>query len=182
MAKTKWNLDLTHSELGFRIKHLMISHVPGSFRNFHAEVETEGDDFSSAEIRLTADISSISTSNEQRDQHLRNSDFFEAEKYPQLVFQSTKIEKESDDTLNLYGDLTMKGVSRPVKLNVDFNGITRDPWGGERAGFSVTGKLNRSDWGIQFNGTLETGGLMLGEEVKLQAEIQVVKQAVAVAA
>jgi polyisoprenoid-binding protein YceI len=182
MTKTKWKLDLTHSELAFRIKHLMISHVPGSFRNFDAEVQTESDDFSAAEIRVTADITSISTSNEQRDQHLRASDFFEAEKYPQLTFQSTRIEKESDDTFYLHGELTMKGVTRLVKLSVEFNGITRDPWGGERAGFSFTGKLNRSDWGIQFNSTLETGGLMLGEEVKVHGEIQLVKQAVAVAA
>ena len=182
MTKTKWKLDLIHSELAFRIKHLMISHVPGSFRNFDVEVQTENDDFSAGEIRATADITSISTSNEQRDQHLRASDFFEAEKYPQLSFQSSRIEKESHDAFDVHGELTMKGITHPVKLNVEFNGITRDPWGGERAGFSFTGKLNRSDWGIQFNSKLETGGLMLGEEVKVHGEIQLVKQAVAVAA
>ena len=182
MAKTKWNADLTHSELGFKIKHLMITNVPGSFKNFQAEVETDKDDFSAAQIRLTADVHSISTSNEPRDQHLRTADFFEADKHPQLIFQSTKIEKQNDDTFQLSGDLTMKGVTRPVRLSVEYNGITRDPWGGERAGFSVTGKLNRSDWGIRFNSALETGGVMLGEEVKIHAEIELVKQAIAVAA
>jgi polyisoprenoid-binding protein YceI len=182
MATTKWVLDPTHSELGFKIKHLMISSVSGSLKNFQAEVETEGEDFSTAQISLTADLASISTNNEQRDAHLRNSDFFEVEKYPELKFTSTKLEKTDSDTFELFGDLTLKGVTRPVKLNVEFNGVTKDPWGGERAGFVVTGKINRSDWGVNFNGVLETGGVVLSEEVRISSEIQLVKQAVSVAA
>jgi polyisoprenoid-binding protein YceI len=182
MTKTKWVLDPAHSELGFKIKHLMISNVSGSFKSFQAEAETEEADFSTAQIKATAEIASIFTNNEQRDAHLRNSDFFEVEKYPELRFQSTKVEKTDSDTFHLYGDLTLKGVTRPVKLNVEFNGVTKDPWGGQRAGFVVTGKIKRSDWGINFNAALETGGVVLGEEVKIISEIQLVKQAVAVAA
>ena len=181
MAKTKWILDHTHSELGFRIKHLMISHVSGSFKNFGAEVVME-EDFSSAQIHLTAEMASIFTNNEQRDTHLRTSDFFEVEKFPELSFQSTRIEKLDSDTFTLHGNLTLKGTTKPVQLNVEYSGVTKDPWGGERAGFVVTGKINRSDWGVNFNSLLETGGVALGEEVKVISEIQVVKQAIAVAA
>jgi polyisoprenoid-binding protein YceI len=182
MATTKWVLDPTHSELGFKIKHLMISSVSGSLKSFEAEVETHGVDFTTAKISLSADMASISTNNDQRDAHLRNSDFFEVEKYPELEFTSTKAEKIDSETFALFGDLTLKGVTRPVKLNVEFNGVTKDPWGGERAGFVVTGKINRSDWGVNFNGVLETGGVMLSEEVRINSEIQLVKQAVSVAA
>lgn len=182
MANTKWVLDPTHSELGFKIKHLMISSVSGLFKNFEAEVEMNEADFSLAQINLTADVASISTNNEQRDLHLRTSDFFEVEKYPELKFRSTKVEKMDSDTFALYGELTLKGVTKPVKLNVEYNGVTKDPWGGERAGFVVAGKINRSDWGVSFNGVLETGGVMLSEEVRINSEIQLVKQAASVAA
>lgn len=176
MSTTKWVLDPTHSELGFKIRHLMISNVSGSFRSFQVDVDTQDDDFSTAQIRVTADIASIHTNNEQRDHHLRNSDFFEAETHPQLSFQSTKIEKLSDDTFTVYGELTMKGVTKPVKLAVEYSGVTKDPWGGVRAGYTISGKINRSDWGITFNGVLETGGVALSEEVKINSEIQLVKQ------
>ncbi|ANE51329.1 YceI family protein [Flavisolibacter tropicus] len=181
MTTTKWEFDPTHSELGFKIKHLMITNVSGTFKKFDVKVESENDDFTTAKIVATADMSSISTNNEQRDAHLRNADFFEVEKYPSLVFQSTKIERIDDDTFYVYGNLTMKGVSKAVKLNVEYSGLTKDPWGNQRAGFIITGKINRSDWGVTFNGVLETGGLMLGEEVKINSEIQLIK-AVAVEA
>jgi polyisoprenoid-binding protein YceI len=182
MTKTKWLLDLMHSELQFKIKHLMISNVSGAFKNFHAEVETEEEDFSTAEIHLVAEMDSISTNNEQRDAHLRTSDFFEVEKYPELKFKSTKIEKTGSDIFALHGELTLKGVTKPAKLNVEFNGTTKDPWGGERAGFVVTGKINRADWGVSFNKALETGGVMLGDEIKINSEIELVKQEVEVLA
>ena len=177
MATTKWIADLTHSELGFKIRHLMISHVSGSFQSFKITAETEGADFSTATIEAKADITSIFTNNEQRDAHLRNSDFFEAEKYPEATFRSTRIERADADTFRVHGDLTMKGVTKPVKLDVEYNGLTKDPWGGERAGFVVSGKINRTDWGVSFNGALETGGVVLGEDVKINAEVQLVKQA-----
>ncbi len=182
MAKTKWLLDPMHSELQFKIKHLMISNVSGSFKSFNAEVVTEEEDFSTAVIKLTAEMASISTNNEQRDAHLRNSDFFEVEKYPELKFISTKIEERDSDTYALHGELTLKGVTKPVKLNVEFNGIAKDPWGSERAGFLVTGKINRTDWGVSFNSILETGGVALSEEVKINAELELVKQEVGVPA
>jgi polyisoprenoid-binding protein YceI len=182
MAKTKWLLDPMHSELQFKIKHLMISNVSGSFKSFNAEVVTEEEDFSTAVIKLTAEMASISTNNEQRDAHLRNSDFFEVEKYPELKFISTKIEERDSDTYALHGELTLKGVANPVKLNVEFNGIAKDPWGSERAGFLVTGKINRTDWGVSFNSILETGGVALSEEVKINAELELVKQEVGVPA
>jgi polyisoprenoid-binding protein YceI len=182
MAKTKWLSDTTHSELQFKIKHLMISNVSGSLKNFQAEVETEGEDFSTAKIKLAAQMDSISTNNEQRDAHLRNSDFFEVDKYPELLFRSTKIEKVDNDTFALQGELTMKGITKPVKLNVEYNGAAKDPWGGERAGFMITGKINRTDWGMTFNSILETGGVALGDEVRINSEIELVKQEVGVPA
>ena len=182
MAKTKWILDPTHSELKFKIRHLMISNVSGSLKNFQAEVEMNEADFSSAQINLTGEMSSVTTSNEQRDGHLRTSDFFEVEKYPELKFSSTKVEKIDNETFALYGELTLKGITKPVKLNVEYNGLTKDPWGGERSGFFVTGKINRSEWGVNFNNVLETGGVALSEEVRIDSELQLVKQAVSVAA
>jgi polyisoprenoid-binding protein YceI len=178
MANTKWVLDPTHSELGFKIRHLMISNVSGFISSFQAEGETRGEDFSTAKIRLKADMNSIHTNNEQRDAHLKNADFFETDKYPEMVFESIRTEKVNDENFRLYGNLSMKNISRPVQLNVEYSGTTKDPWGGERAGFTVTGKIKRSDWGISF-GLLEAGGAMLADEVKIHSEIQLVKQKVA---
>ncbi len=181
MAKTKWLLDPTHSELGFKIKHLMITNVTGFFNKFQVEGETDNDDFGTAKIRVKADMNSIDTNNEQRDAHLRNGDFFAADKHPEMTFESTRVEKIDNENFLLYGNLTLKDVTKPVQLNVEYSGTTKDPWGGERAGFTVTGKIKRSQWGVNFNGILETGGAMLGEEVKIQSEIQLVRQTAAVA-
>ena len=176
MKTTKWLLDPAHSELTFKIKHLMISNVSGAFKNFSAKVETEETDFSKATINLIAEMNSISTNNEQRDAHLRSSDFFEVEKFPQLKFTSTRIEQTDDESFSLYGNLTLKGVTKPVKLNMEFNGIVKDLQGQEKAGFLVSGKINRSDWGINLNVALEAGGLMLGEDVRIQSEVQFIRQ------
>ena len=178
MSITKWKLDPTHSELGFKIRHLMISNVSGFFNSFRIEGETQNDDFSTAKIQLKADINSIHTNNEQRDAHLRNSDFFAADQHPEMVFESTRIEKIDSENFLLSGNLTLKKITRPVQLNVEYSGTTKDPWGGERAGFTVTGKIKRSDWGINF-GLMEGGGAMLADEVKIHSEIQLVKQVVA---
>jgi polyisoprenoid-binding protein YceI len=182
MAGTKWLLDPVHSKLGFKVKHLMITNVSGSFKNFNVEVETRGTDFDTAVIKLKAEISSIDTNNAQRDGHLRSSDFFEADKFPELLFESIKVVKVDAENYEVTGYLTMKGNKRPVILNVEYSGVTKDPWGGERAGFEITGKINRTDWGIDFNTVLETGHLMLSEEVKINSEIQLVKQTALVAA
>lgn len=182
MANTKWLLDPMHSELGFKIKHLMITNVSGAFKNFQIEMDTAGEDLTTAQVRLTADMTSISTNNEQRDAHLRNGDFFDTEKFPALVFTSNRVEDSGDDSFTLVGDLTLKGISKPVRLNVEYSGVTKDPWGSERAGFTVTGKIKRSEWGVNFNSVLETGGVALSDEVKINAEVQLVKQPVAVTA
>lgn len=182
MEHTKWILDPTHSELGFKIKHLMITNVSGNFKEIEAEVETKGEDFTTARIEAKIKTASINTNNEQRDAHLRTSDFLEAEKYPEISFKSTRVEKIDNENFFVYGDLTLKGVTKPVKLNVEYSGVTKDPWGNERSGVIITGKINRSEWGVTFNTVLETGGLALSDEIKIHSEIQLVKQAVSVAA
>jgi len=182
MANTKWVIDPTHSEIGFKIRHLMITNVSGKFEQFEAEVQTENEDFTTAKIRATIKTASVNTSNLQRDEHLRNSDFFEVENHPDIFFTSQKVEKIDNDNFLVHGNLTLKGVTNPIKLNVEYSGLTNDPWGGQRAGFVVTGKINRNDFGLSFNSPLETGGVVLGEEVKISSEIQLVKQLAAVAA
>jgi polyisoprenoid-binding protein YceI len=175
---TKWILDPTHSEVYFKVKHLMISTVTGQFKQFSGTVETEADDFTTAKIRFTADIDSIDTNNEQRDAHLKNGDFFDAENHPKLVFEGNTPEKIDDEEYILHGTLTMRGTSKRIKLNVQYGGITTDPWGNRRVGFSVSGKIDRQDFGVSFGAVTETGGLLLGNEVKVFAEVQFVKQEV----
>jgi len=182
MANQTWALDPTHSELQFKIKHLMISTVSGQFNDFKATVETDNDDFTKAKVHFEATVDSISTNNDQRDAHLKTGDFFEADKHPLIIFDSERMEKTSEDEYKLYGILTMRGVSKDVVLNTDFGGITKDPWGNTRTGFSVSGKINRHDFGVSFGAASETGGVLLGDEVKINANIQLVKEAVAYAA
>jgi polyisoprenoid-binding protein YceI len=177
MTLTKWSLDPMHSEITFKVKHLMISTVTGSFTSFNVAAETEDNDFNSAkDIRFSADINSINTNNEQRDAHLKSADFFNAETHPQILFAGTKYEADGDEG-KLYGDLTIAGITQPVKLNLEYGGIAQDLYGQTKAGFTVTGKISRKDFGITYNAALETGGVMLGDEIKINAEIQLVKQA-----
>ncbi|MBO9703385.1 MAG: YceI family protein [Sporocytophaga sp.] len=168
----KWILDPVHSEIGFKVKHLMINNVKGHFKSFASEVETSSDDFKGAKINFSADLSSIDTGNEQRDGHLKSADFFNAEKHPQLIFTGKKF-----DGSTLEGDLSIAGITKPVKLNVEFGGVAKDPWGNTKAGFTVTGKINRKDWGINWNATLETGGFLVSDEVAITAEVQYQQQA-----
>lgn len=177
MATTKWNLDPTHSEIGFKVKHMMITNVSGSFNKFEVSTQTEGNDFTTASISFAADIDSITTANGDRDNHLKSPDFFDAAKFPQIKFASTRLEKKDDETYILHGNLTIKDITNPVKLNAEFGGIGKDPWGNEKAGFSLSGKINRTDWNLNWNAALETGGVLVSEEVKLHAEIQLIKQA-----
>ena len=160
----------------------MITNVSGKFEGFEAEVQTENEDFETAQIEARIKTASVNTNNLQRDEHLRNSDFFEVEKYPEILFTSTKVEKVDNDSFVLQGNLTLKGMTKPVKLNVEYSGLAKDSWGNQKAGFIVTGKINRTDFGLSFNAALETGGLVLGEEVKINSEIQLVKQVASVAA
>ncbi len=182
MANQTWVLDPTHSELQFKIKHLMISTVSGQFNQFKTTVETDGDDFTKAKVHFEAAVDSISTNNDQRDAHLKNGDFFDAEKYPAVIFESERMEKTGDDEYLLHGTLTMRGVSKNILLHAEFGGLTKDPWGNTRTGFSVTGKINRQDFGMSFGAVSETGGLLLGDEVKIIANVQFVRNEVAVAA
>ena len=176
MATTKWALDPTHSEIQFKIRHLMVSWATGSFKQFNADVETSGEDFTSAKIRFTADVDSINTNNEQRDAHLKNSDFFDAEKHPQIIFEGDKLEKLDDENYKLHGTLTMRGTSKKLVLNVEFGGVMKDPWGNTRTGFTVTGKINRKEYGVSFGAVTETGGLVLGDDVIINANAEFVKE------
>lgn len=177
METTKWGLDPMHSEINFKVKHMMIANVTGGFTKFDVNATTEGDDFSKAKINFTADINSINTNNDQRDGHLKSADFFDAEKFPQLKFESTSLNKKSDDEFQMNGNLTIKDVTKPVSLQVNFGGIGKDPYGNTKAGFTIEGKINRKDFGLNWNAALETGGMLVGEELKIQSEIQLAKQA-----
>lgn len=181
MAKTKWVIDPTHSEVHFKIKHLVISTVTGSFNKFSGAAVTDGNDFENADIDFNIEVDSIYTGQEQRDAHLRNSDFFEASAYPEINFKSTSFKGNGDGNYKLVGNLTLKGVTKPVELNVEFGGSTKDPFGNFKAGFEVTGKINRKEFGLTYNSLTETGGLALGEEVKLVANVQLVRQEQSVA-
>lgn len=176
MATTKWTLDPTHSELQFKVKHLMITTVTGSLKSFSAELASEGDEFTGATVSFSGDINSIDTGNTDRDNHLKSADFFDAEKFAKIDFSSTSVEKDGSDYL-VKGNLTIKGETKPVKLTAEFGGIATDPWGNTKAGFTLSGKINRADFGLTWNAALETGGVMVSEEVRLLGELQFVKQA-----
>ena len=178
MATKTWALDPTHSEVQFKIKHLMITNVTGSFNIFTVLAKTENEDFKKAKVSFTADVNSISTNNEQRDTHLKGPDFFDAEKFPAIKFEATKAENvDSDGSYELYGDLTIRDVTKNVKLSVEFGGVVKDPWGNTKAGFTINGKINRKDFGLTWNAVTEAGGVMVSEEVRLSAEIQLIEQA-----
>jgi len=176
MSTIKWNLDPTHSEITFKVKHLMISTVTGQFKKFNIEGETETNDFNSAKkIEFTADVDSIDTNNEQRDAHLKSADFFKAEEHPQVKFSGKKFEADGSEG-KLYGDLTISGTTKSVVLNVDFGGIVVDPYGQTKAGFTVTGKISRKEFGLTWNAVTEAGNVVVSDDIKISAEIQLVKQ------
>ena len=166
---TKWNLDPTHSEITFKVKHMMISNVKGEFRNFSAEIEAEDDTFKNAKVNATIQTDSIDTNNADRDAHLKGEDFFNAAKNPTITFSSDSL---NDD---ITGNLSINGITKPVKLDVDFGGINVDPWGNTKAGFSFEGKISRKDFGLNWNAALETGGVLVSDEVKIAGELQFVK-------
>ncbi len=174
-SKIKWVSDPSHSEILFKVKHLMITNVKGEFRNFKVETESVGNDFTVGKTKVVIDASSIFTNNDDRDNHLKSADFFDVENHTELVFESISFKQEDDEDFKLKGILTIKGVSKEIELDVEFGGINKDPWGNEKAGFSVSGKINRKEWGLNWNAALETGGVLVGDEVKVSAEIQLVK-------
>lgn len=166
---TKWNLDPTHSEITFKVRHMMISNVKGAFNTFSAEIETEDETFNSAKVSATINIDSIDTNNADRDAHLKSADFFNAEANPTISFESSTLNDE------ITGNLTINGVTKPVELEVEFGGVNVDPWGNTKAGFSFEGKIKRSDFGLNWNAALETGGVLVSDEVKIAGELQFVK-------
>lgn len=173
----KWIIDPTHSEVQFKVKHLVISTVTGFFRQFNGEMEAEKDDFTDAKIRFTADVNSVDTNQPERDNHLKSADFFDAANYPQISFHSTEIIKQSDSNYVLKGDLTIKDITKPVELKVEFGGISQDFYGNTKAGFEVTGKINRQDYGLKWSAITEAGSIVVSDEVKLIMSIQMTKQA-----
>lgn len=178
---TIWTIDTTHSEIGFKIKHLVISTVSGKFTSFEGKLEGEPGDLENAKISFTADIDSIHTGNEQRDGHLKSADFFDAAKYAKLSFVSAKIEHKDGNDYKVTGDLTIKNVTRSVTLNVEFGGTQNNFYGQTVAGFEITGKINRQDFGLTWSAVTEAGGIVVSDEVKLVVNTELVKEAVAAA-
>ena len=176
MNTTKWVIDPTHSEIGFKVKHMMFTNVSGKFAGFNADATTDGDNFDNASFSFSAATDSVSTGNADRDGHLLSPDFFDAEKFPKLTFESDSLTKKNEGEYTLTGSLTLHGVTQLVTLDAEFGGIAKDPWGNIKAAFALTGKLNRKDFGLTWNSALETGGVLVGEEVKLAIELQFIKQ------
>jgi polyisoprenoid-binding protein YceI len=164
----EWKIDTAHSEVKFKVKHLVVSTVTGHFRSFSAILDAEKDDFSVARIAFEADVNSISTNNAQRDGHLKSPDFFDAAKYPKMTFRSTSVRIVSDDAWEVAGDLTIKGVTRPVTLDVKYNGTVAGFGGQKVAGFEIAGKINRFDYGLTWNAVTEAGGIVVSSDVKLE--------------
>jgi polyisoprenoid-binding protein YceI len=172
-----YKIDAAHSEITFKVKHLMITNVTGSFTQFDATMESEAADFSDAKISFEADVNSVNTNNEQRDGHLKSDDFFAAEKFPKLTFVSKSFTKKSDDEYTLTGDLTIRDVTKTVDLTVAFGGNMVDPWGQAKAGFEINGKINRKEFGLGWGAVTEAGGVVVSDEVKLHLAVQMIKQA-----
>ncbi len=172
-----YKIDAAHSEITFKVKHLMITNVTGSFTKFDAILESSKEDFTDAKISFNADVTSISTNNEQRDGHLKSDDFFAAEKFPALTFNSSSLKKISDEEYKLIGDLTIRDVTKQIELSVDYGGTATDPYGQVKSGFEISGKINRKDFGLVWTATTEAGGIVVSDEVKLNLAVQMIKQA-----
>ncbi len=182
MAATNWNFDLTHSNVDFSVRHLLVSKVRGRFNKWSGSLLIDDANPSASSVEVQIDAASVDTSEPKRDEHLRSADFFDVEKYPHLTFKSTKVEDLGGDRLRVIGDLTLHGVTRPVILDVERGGSVRDPWGFQRAGFTVTASVDRKDFGITFNQTLDQGGLALGDKVSISIDIEATSAVVAKAA
>jgi polyisoprenoid-binding protein YceI len=176
-TKTKWVIDRSHSEISFRVKHLMITNVKGVFKEFDASISTAGEDSILTNIDFHMNPASVDTGDEKRDAHLRSADFFNAEKYKEIIFTATPcVNIEKDGVFDVEGDLTMNGITRKIRLDVEFGGMIKDPWGNSKAGFAITGKINRKDWGLNWNAALEAGGMLVSDEVRLNCDVELLKQ------
>ena len=176
MSTTKWVIDPTHSEIGFKVKHMMFTNVSGKFSKFDATIESEDHDFENAKIEFTGAIDSITTGNADRDTHLLSPDFFDAAQFPEIKFSATSCAKINEGEYELVGDLTLHGVTKSVKLAADYGGLMKDPWGNSKMALALEGKINRKDWGLNWNSVLETGGVLVSEEVRLNIELQFLQQ------
>ena len=175
-VKVKWTLDASHTQLQFRVRHMMLTNVTGDFKKFEVDVETQGDDFSTAKISATLDTGSVTTGNEQRDTHLKSDDFFNAEKYPEIKFTGTSLTHVGDDHWILQGDITIRDVTKPVSFEVLYMGMIDDPWGNRKVGFEVNGKIKRKDFGLKWDVVTEAGGVVAGDEVRIHCNAQFIKQ------
>ena len=175
MATTKWVIDPTHSEVQFKVKHLVISTVTGSFKTFEGTAETETEDFDGAKVTFSADTTSIDTNQAQRDEHLKSAEFFDSENFPKISFAGTSV-KTGDDTYTLKGELTVKDVTKPFEFKAEYGGNMTDFYGQNKSGFEVTGKINRKEFGLTWSAVTEAGGVVVGDDVKIIANIQLIKQ------
>lgn len=173
---TKWTIDPAHSEIQFKVKHLVISTVTGKFTEFSGGFEQEGDDFTTAQVEFSAKVDSISTGVADRDAHLRSDDFFNAETYPELSFRSASIKKISDDKYTMTGELTIRDVTRPIELTVTHGGTVTDPYGNTKAGYEISGALNRKDYNLRWNAVTEAGSVVVADQVKLDLNVQVAQE------
>ena len=174
-AKTKWAIDPYHTEILFKVKHLVISTVTGKFEKFDGSVLTSGDEWNDAQAEFTADIDSISTGVGDRDNHLKSADFFDAANHPKLFFKSTSLKKTSDDEYTMSGDITIRGNTRPLELKAEFGGIMVDPYGNTKAGFELSGKINRKEFGLHWNAITEAGGMVVSDDIKLALNVELTK-------
>lgn len=175
-VKSLWNVDTMHSEITFKVKHLVISTVTGKFNAFDASMEAESEDFDNASISFSADINSIDTGVEDRDNHLKSDDFFNAEQFPKMTFKSSSFTKTGEGTFKLIGDLTIRDITKEVTLDVDHGGVVVDPYGQTKAGFEISGTINRKEFGLQWSAVTEAGSIVVGDNVKLMMNVQVVRQ------
>ena len=176
MAKTNWVIDPSHSEIQFKVKHLMITNVTGNFKKFSSSLQTEDEDFSKAVVSFSADIDSISTGDENRDGHLKSPDFFDAANHPQLKFVSTEVTAKGDGAFELSGDLTIRETTKNIKLDVEFGGVVKDPWGNVKAGFTINGKIKRKEFGLTWDAVTEAGGIVVSDDVRIICEVQFINQ------
>jgi len=182
MATNTWNLDAAHSGIHFSVRHMVVSKVRGRFSKFSGSVDLEDDDLTRSLVTVTIDAASLDTGTGQRDDHLRSADFFDVERFPELRFKSTRIEKVGDERYRVHGDLTVRDVTREVTLDVEYGGRAKDPWGNERVGFLAKTALDRKDFGLKWNQVLEAGGVLVGDRVEIDLEVQAVKAAATKAA
>ena len=182
MTATTWDFDLTHSSVNFHVRHLMVSKVHGQFHTWGGQLLLDFDDLSRSHVEVTIDVASLDTREDKRDAHLKSPDFFDAEQFPKLTFVSTGVTRIGDDELELVGDLTIRGTTRPVRLAVELGGQVQDPWGGTRAGFSARATISRKEFGLNWNALLETGGVVVGDKIEISLDIEAVRAAASVAA